>query len=255
MANWFRGALGRLLQLPAEPQAPPGERDSVRIFRASPNFYRYNFVRWCLAQSSALAGLLFGLFLLRVLPQHLPAQFGGFFGWFVYAEIAAWAGFLLQFPLTFAMLRLDYENRWYIVSRRSLRIREGLHTVREQTLTFANVQNMTIRQGPLQRILAIGDLEVHTAGGGSAAEGKDGGPKDTHVAIFRGVGNAAEIRSAIRERVRRYRDAGLGDPDDADSSEEEASVVGASELLNAGRELAREARLLRLATAARIASS
>jgi hypothetical protein len=81
---------------------------------------------------------------------------------------------------------------------------------------------------------------------------KDSGAQNAHIAVFRGVGNAAEIRSAVRERVRRYRDTGLGDPDDTAPDGEEASILGAGELLSAARELAREARLLRLATAARI---
>jgi hypothetical protein len=55
-----------------------------------------------------------------------------------------------------------------------------------------------------------------------------------HVAYFRGVDNAEEIRDLLREGVRLQRDAGLGDPDD------ERGDAGA-----AAAELLAEARALR----------
>ena len=38
------------------------------------------------------------------------------------------------------------------------------------TITHANVQNLRVVQGPLQRYFGIASLEVDTAGGGSAAK-------------------------------------------------------------------------------------
>jgi hypothetical protein len=72
--------------------------------------------------------------------------------------------FLVQMPFSLAAARLNYEMRWYIVTDRSLRLREGIFGVREMTLTFANVQNIAIRQGPLQRALGLADVVVRTAG-------------------------------------------------------------------------------------------
>ena len=40
--------------------------------------------------------------------------------------------------------------------------------VREMTVTFANIQNAPVNQGPIQRALGIADLQVETAGGGVA---------------------------------------------------------------------------------------
>lgn len=74
-------------------------------------------------------------------------------------------------------------------------------------MTFANIQQISVRQGPLQRLLGIADVEVHTAGGGSPDEGGGG----MHTGYFRGVADAEAIRNTIRDRVREYRDAGLGD--------------------------------------------
>jgi membrane protein YdbS with pleckstrin-like domain len=255
----LRGWVLRLFRVPPEPRVPSGEAERVRIFRAAPNFYRYNLLRWGLAQAGALLGLLIWLVLLRM----APARFAGhmILEIVTWVEIAAWIAFLVQLPFTYALLRLDYELRWYLVSERSLRIREGLASIREQTMTFANIQNMAIRQGPLQRLLGIADLEVHTAGGGAASKegkGQESGGSHMHVGMFRGVDNAEEIRDLVRDRVRRHRDAGLGDPDDAhatdahttDAEAAEEMPVGAAPateppLLEAARELLTETRRLR----------
>jgi membrane protein YdbS with pleckstrin-like domain len=254
MRDRIRSWVVRLLRIPPDPRVPDGEEKRVRVFRASPNFYRYNLARWGLGQFGALTGLLVGLVLVRV----FDASLGRFF-WYdlvVWIEILAWIGFLLQLPVTFAMLHLDYQLRWYIVTDRSLRIREGLTRIREQTMTFANIQNMAIRQGPLQRLLGIADMEVHTAGGGGAAAKEEGSGQSSgqamHVGIFRGVDNAAEIRDMIRERVRLHRDAGLGDPDDAgprlDALTDSAAL--SSPAVDAARDLLDEIRLLRRAATA-----
>jgi hypothetical protein len=115
---------------------------------------------------------------------------------------------------------LDYKRRWYLVTDRSLRIREGVWTLHERTMSFANVQNLEIRQGPIARLLDLASLEVRSAGGGGQAraggDAKHSGlGDDLHVAHFRGVDNAEEIRDLILARLRGIRGAGLGDPDDA----------------------------------------
>ena len=201
-------------------------------------------------QGSAFFGLVFGFWVFHeVVVQAVDHPFVVA----VYAvEVLAWLTFLVQVPATFAMLHLDYEMRWYLLSDRSLRIREGLVKVQEKTIAFANIQNMTIRQGPLQRLLSIADLEVRTAGGGGAAAKEGNGGRhasggDMHVARFRGVSDAAEIRDTIRECVRQHRDAGLGDPDDRQGR---ASAPATREgerpaLVNAARELLVETRALR----------
>jgi uncharacterized membrane protein YdbT with pleckstrin-like domain len=214
MPEALRARLLRWLRVPAEPAAPPGDPAGIRTFLASRQFLRYRTAVWALKQLSALAALLFWFFVL----SSDPIGVRGLARWITIAEVMAWLGFLAQLPLTFALLRLDYEMRWYILSDRSLRIREGVLTVREKTMTFANVQNITIRQNPLQRFFGIADVRVRAAGGGSAPSGSGShgaGTRTMHEAVFEGVDNAALIRTTIRDRLRRYRDAGLGDPDEA----------------------------------------
>ena len=118
-------------------------------------------------------------------------------------------------------------------------------------MTFSNLQNLSIRQGPLQRLFKIADLEARTAGGGSKAsdEWKEAG-ENLHVGFFRGVDNAEEIRDAVLARMRRVRAAGLGDPDEEAAEaavDETAPVVGTDDVLAAAREVLGEVRALRQA--------
>jgi uncharacterized membrane protein YdbT with pleckstrin-like domain len=109
--------------------------------------------------------------------------------------------------------RLNYDMRWYVITDRSLLIREGIWVVREITLTFANAQNVRITQGPLQRLFGFSNVEVDTAGGGGGG-GSHGEGTKPHRAVLRGLDNATFVRDLILEHLRRHRTAGLGDPDD-----------------------------------------
>ncbi|HVG25105.1 MAG TPA: PH domain-containing protein [Thermoanaerobaculia bacterium] len=234
--SWRASVLG-LLRVPHEPAPPPGS--PPRVFRAAPNFFKLRLLRWALTQLLALAGLLWAIRFVRYLEVRGTPQ------WVVLLvkaiEVLGWIAFALKAVLGIAILRLDYELRWYMLSDRAIRIREGITTIREKTIVLANVQNLAVRQGPLQRALGIADVEVKTAGGGgnSDAERKKAGAEPMHVAYFRGVANAEEIRDLVREGVRVQKDAGLGDPDDRADRHEPVA------------ELLREAHALRAAVASR----
>lgn len=159
--------------------------------------------------------------------------------------------FLAQIPVTYAAVRLEYELRWYIVTDRSLRIRSGLISMQETTMSFANLQQVSVSQGPVQRFLAIADVQVESAGGGG---GEPGHKHDDslHTGIFHGVNNANEIRDLILERLRLFRQAGLGDPDDHHQSAASAAHaapanVSSADALVAAKELLAETRALRAA--------
>ena len=162
-----------------------------------------------------------------------------------FAEFCGILLYLVQVPVTYAMVRLDYELRWYLVTDRSLRIRSGLTTVRESTMSFANVQQVVVTQGPLQRFLGIADVRVQSAGGGGDEEhGKSG--ESLHTGVFHGVDNASEIRDLILERLRLFREAGLGDPEDRSATTAAAGPAPANpDALAAAREVLAEARALR----------
>ncbi|MCW5549492.1 MAG: PH domain-containing protein [Opitutaceae bacterium] len=158
------------------------------------------------------------------------------------AEFGAIAFFLAQLPVTFALVRLEFEQHWYIVTDRSLRIRNGLVALQESTMSFANLQQVEVKQGPLQRWLGLADLHVRSAGGGSDhAEAHTG--DSLHRGVFHCVENAQEIRDLILERLRLFRQAGLGDPDDR--HDEPAATPSPPDTLAAAQELLAEARALR----------
>ena len=242
----MRERLLRLLKLPPEPAIPAGDPGTARVFRASRNFYRLLLIKWGARQIGLLVGLIFSLLTLRSISE----------GWndtvvmlVNVGEGLGIAGFILQIPFSLLLVKFDFELRWYIVTDRSLRIRSGVWEVREMTMTFANIQQLSVHQGPLQRVLGISDLRVQTAGGGAGGEEsgqKQGASHQMHLGCFRGVDHAEEIRDLIKERMKRLRDTGLGDPDESMSpSDEEPASTLEPVFLTVAREFADEAAALR----------
>jgi len=67
-----------------------------------------------------------------------------------------------------------------------------------------------------------------------------------HTGVLRAVDNAEEVRDLILDRLRRLRDAGLGDPDDRHQPIRAADFGASAESLRAAaREFLDEARALR----------
>lgn len=172
-------------------------------------------------------------------------------------KIAGILAYFAQLPVTYLIARLDYELRWYMVTDRSLRIRHGVWKVAESTMSFANIQQVVVSQGPVQRLLGLSDVKVQSAGGGSGNEHKPG-QDDMHLGLFHSVTNGAEIRDLILARLRHFRESGLGDPEEVgrrvpspqQRGTESApyptpSMPASPDLLAAARELAAEARALR----------
>ncbi len=154
--------------------------------------------------------------------------------------------FILQIPVTLAAVRLEFDLHWYIVTDRSLRIRTGLASVQESTMSFANLQQVEVKQGPLQRLLGLADVRVQSAGGGGggAESGHDHQRHSLHTGIFHGVENAHEIRDLILDRLRQFRQAGLGDPEDQAEASPEVAPAPA-DALAAAQEVLAEVRALR----------
>lgn len=199
-----------VLRVPPEPGAPLGE--SLQVFRAGKGYYRYRLAGWLLSQVGTVAGLVVGVTFIRAWNPEDPMLRYGLLG----LEGVSILFFLAFLPLSYMMVELDYKYRWYMVTDRSLRIREGLWKVRELTMTFSNIQNLSIRQGPFQRLFGIADLEVRTAGGGGSGSPKNDDPfvDNLHMGYFHGVDNAEAIRDIILAHLRRSGGAGLGDPDE-----------------------------------------
>ena len=247
MYSYFRETAERLLRIPPQPAPPAGDEASQRVFRAAPAFYKYRLVIWALGNGFAGLAALFAVIVPNALVLFADQSDGYLTLIVLGVTLLAFAIVVLQALFSFAVLRLDYEKRWYLVTDRSLRIREGVLTVREMTITFANIQNLSVTQGPIQRALGIADLKVETAGGGrGAANKKELGP-DLHTAWFRGIDNAPEVKELIQERLRALKDSGLGHHEEAHLAHPARAPHASQIVLDALRALADEARALRLA--------
>lgn len=218
----FKGLLLFLLKAPAGPPAPPaGSPESVQTFRASAKFLLYRLV----VLSIIFGPLVIGACLLAiVITTDRQTETA--------VKVIVWIlpiGLMLAGLISYFLARLDYDMRYYIVTDRSLRIREGAWTIREVTLTYANVQHLEIQQGPIERLLGIANVFVRTAGGAGPAVPQGGlvaallfsgknppgepGMAMGHVGILRGIDNAQEVRDRINALLKKYRDAGLGEPE------------------------------------------
>jgi uncharacterized membrane protein YdbT with pleckstrin-like domain len=242
----------RALKVPPEPHLPAGSAETAQVFRASKRYLQLKLLNWGVGQALTLVGLIAALIALRAIEAGTLDVLSKFPHRAIILRVLGWVesfgviAFIVQLPLSVIPVILDWELRWYIVTDRSLRIREGVWKVSEMTLTFANVQEVSIRQGPVERLFGIANLRVRTAGGGAStgpheAQNEE---KSGHIGYFRGVDNAPAIRDLILERLKRLRDAGLGDPDQP-QSEIAASADSPPAVLDAARELLAEARNLR----------
>lgn len=111
--------------------------------------------------------------------------------------------------LAFIAIHLGYDTTWYVITDRSMRLRSGVWTMHEMTLTFENVQNVEITQGPVERRFGIATLKVETAGGSYGPHGTNVGA--SNVGLLVGLENATQVRELVMQRVRASRSSGLGD--------------------------------------------
>lgn len=210
------GVLARWFRVPEEPpELPSVTGEPIRSFRPAPSFLRYlllqSFITFamialvllCLGIGGALAESTIGLPILAVL---LPV-------------LLFWGAILIL------AIHLRYDTTWYVLSDRSLRIRRGIWIIRETTITFENIQNVTVRQGPLQRFFGIADVLVDTAGGGGAHQ-QQGDATTTHQGLIEGVSDAPAIRDLLTAKMRTSKSAGLGDEDATEVRKTNAGWTG-----------------------------
>src|SRR5207247_415100 len=144
----------RLLRIPHDPEPPPGDESTTRVFRASPKYLKYLLLLWSLQSALLLLPILGGTVTLTVVLA-IAKQSRTSISIVVAVSLFVLFLFALQRFFRLAVLRLDFEKRWYVVTDRSLRVREGVVQIQEMTITFANIQNLSISQGPIQRLLGL----------------------------------------------------------------------------------------------------
>jgi len=222
-----------LLLVPAAPQPPEGSPGSIQVFHAGRNFYTFGLILWALGNAGFFVFLVLldfaGFQVVAPLPHWVRLSWNVLI-WF---DLLAFASTL---PVTFLAQQLNYKLRWYMVTDRSLRIRSGIFSMQELTMTFSNIQEIRVSANPLQNLLGISTVEVQSAGGGS--DHGDSG----HIGRFEGVSNANQIRDLMVDRLRQYRDSGLG---------EAAKPATPTDSLEAAHHVLTEVRALRHAHEAR----
>lgn len=192
-----------LFRVPDHPPTLPVAGEPVRSIRPSAGFLRYlKFLFWValipgdVLPIVAWAAVGFAVPILGLVLGPL------FLALMILPDVFAYVG-----------IHLRYDTTWYVLTDRSLRIRRGILTLRETTISFENVQNVEVRQGPVQRYFGIADVIVQTAGGGMSSHGKGEGGTSAglHTGVLQGLDDADAIRNQILLRVERTRAAGLGD--------------------------------------------
>ncbi len=246
------GQAEELLKVPGPPAAPFGDPTSVEVFRPGRGFLRYRIARWFLGEGWAIGIAIVTIFF----PQWIPdVPVLRWLKW-DFLHTLEWLFLLvlpIYLPISMFLIHLDYRNRWYVLTDRSLRIREGVWIVREMTISLANVQNVSMSQGPIQRIFGIAEVDVSTAGGGELDLG-DG--NSMHRGVLRGVENADKVRDRIVRSWNQARERPAEDdvalPVTTPANEAPADR-SPHPLLTAASGLASEARLLRARLEARSA--
>ncbi|MFC1745097.1 PH domain-containing protein [Candidatus Riflebacteria bacterium] len=104
--------------------------------------------------------------------------------------------------LAYLAIYLKFDSTWYVMTEKSIRIRRGIWVLQEVTITFANIQNIKVEQGPLQRYFGFANVLLETAGGGGGAgHPHDADGMQAHRAVIEGVDNASEIRKLLLQRL------------------------------------------------------
>ncbi len=186
------------------PQLPVAAGERVDAFQPAVGFLEYMKLQFWITMA-VISGVIF-------------------FGWLMLTVSVPVAGALLALPavalvalvaaVSYVALHVRYDTTWYVISERSLRIRRGIWVIRETTITYDNIQNIRVSQGPLERYFGIANLLVETAGGGGSQDPQTGA-LNLNRGVIEGVDNAQQIRDLVTSRLRRSATTGLGDEDDA----------------------------------------
>ncbi|MCW5776124.1 MAG: PH domain-containing protein [Phycisphaeraceae bacterium] len=231
------GALARRFRVPEEPPTlPVRPGEEIRSTRPAPGYLRYvKFKFWIVLL--LMDGVLTALWVALLIADRTL----GIVMFPVYLLVA-----VVPDVIAYVAILLRYDTTWYVFTPRSLRIRRGIWTIRESTITFENVQNVAVRQGPLQRHFGVADLHVQTAGGGGVAGPHGAQPgAGAHHGLIEGVADAPALRDAIMRHVTASRSAGLGDERDTAPLARPASATLTPEHCAVLREIREAARALR----------
>ena len=221
------GVLSKYFRVPQDPPTPPVQaNEQYNSFKPAPGYLRYLRI-----------GFLIGIVIINILLL-VPAIALTIIVW-PWGLFALIPVSLLALGLTmlgYLALHLRYDTTWYILTDRALRLRRGIWTIHETTITFENVQNVKVSQGPLQRVFGIANVVVETAGsGGGGQQQQQQAGSMANQGLIEGVSNAEQIRDRILSRLRHSTSTGLGD--EVDQSQTPSSATWSEQHLQVLREI------------------
>jgi membrane protein YdbS with pleckstrin-like domain len=210
-AEWvYRGLWGVLTDLMCVPDDPPNSppgSGEVRSLKPAAGYLRY-LKMWFWVLAVAFDACLIGAWIIVCLVQPIVGL--------VIAPVV-WAVAIVPDVIAYIALHLRWDTTWYVITDRAVRIRKGIWVIHESTITFENIQNVEIRQGPVERHFGIANLMIQTAGGGAAtAPGNRGGM--AHHGLLLGIDRPEELRAMFMARAGLSKSAGLGDEHQPDRS-------------------------------------
>ncbi|MDG2221579.1 MAG: PH domain-containing protein [Rubripirellula sp.] len=201
------GLLGKLMCVPRDaPHLPVMDHEEIDSRKPAAGFLRYLKFEWAIAM--AFLFLLAGGATIAIVANKNVG--------FSILAIPVWLSFFGLALVGYLAIYLRYDTTWYVFSDRSMRLRRGVWLIRESTITYENIQNVKVSQGPLQRFFGIANVVVETAGGGGATQE---GAQGMHAGLIEGVSDAAEIRDSIMAKTRVAHTSGLGDEHDEASNQ------------------------------------
>jgi membrane protein YdbS with pleckstrin-like domain len=194
LTTWFRVPS-------APPTLPVNSGEHLESFRPSDGFLRYLKFRFWLLLFVVDIGLLIAW--LGITAASLKIG--------LWLAPLALAVMIVPDIVAYVAIHLRYDTTWYVLTHRSLRIRRGIWLIHETTITFENIQNVSVESGPLERWFGIANVIVDTAGGGQSKTSHGKPAENFHRGIIEGIDRPDEIRDLIMNRVRASRSSGLGD--------------------------------------------
>ena len=226
------GLLTHVFCVPREaPQLPSVESESIVSRKPSPAFITYLLFQFSLVVIIVFVATLLVSVGIVIAAENAWVLLGT-------ALVVLLLGSLAL--IGYLAIYLRYDTTWYVFSDRSMRLRRGIWVIRESTITFENVQNVKVTQGPLQRYFGIANVVVETAGGGGAAA-EAGAGMSMHAGLIEGIAEAAQIRDSIMSHVRNNASSGLGDEDHIDAGGHGGWTPQQLAVLRDIRDLARQA--------------
>jgi membrane protein YdbS with pleckstrin-like domain len=195
--SWLKPIFLPLLKLSFQPPHLPEGSSLVRHLKPSDRWLGYRYL-------ATLLGLVYQ-FVLVV--GGAIALFAQGHDWAIALAILTLLLEVFGLGLALVITRVDFELRDYLVGDRSLRVAQGVMKREEVTLSYANIQNLEVTQGPIERVFGFKTLTISTAGANAGP-----GQQNSHLVTLVGLPDAEALRELILNMLKQHRtDAGLGD--------------------------------------------